>query len=136
MEPNKIVIELHVKRQAITADVIVEKVAGNIFKLVENEICIRGFKRGIEFEARIVEEGKYEFVRITKKSEYLTKQFILNTKFNPELWEPFGFEIMNCGGFWQLDFNSFLTINLPANSSINLDKVYEIFGNKPLELKC
>lgn len=131
----KIQIEIYDKRQYLTAKIYVEQLAENIFKTTANELFNCDLIVGTEFETRKNKEGKHEIVRIIKKPEFITRKFILNSQFKESDYRMLGDEIINRGGFWQVDFGNIAIINLPKDSDFNLDKLFELFNFTPLEIK-
>ena len=41
---------------------------------------------------------------------------------------------MRQGGFWQIDFGSIATVNLPQDTSIDLDEILKTFNFHPTEI--
>lgn len=42
---------------------------------------------------------------------------------------------MKQGGFWQVDFGSIATINLPKDCKLDLDEIFKVFNFEPQEIK-
>jgi hypothetical protein len=135
MQTKTVKIEIYDKREKLTTSIPVEQLSGNVFRTTENELFNCNLTRGTEFETRLNKEGKHEIVRITKESEYTTRRFSLTAQFNESEYRLLGDEIMKQGGFWQVDFGSIATINLPKDCKLDLDEVFRAFDFKPNEIK-
>lgn len=99
--------------------------------MTENDIFNCSLTFGTEFETRTNKEGKYEIVRILKDSPFITRRFLLTKQFRVADYRLLGDEIERIGGFWQVDFGGIATINIPHNSILDIDK---IFDYKPTEI--
>lgn len=135
MQTKKVEIEVYDKRENLTTTIQVEQLSDNIFRTTENEIFNCSLTLGTEFETRQNKVGKYEIVRIIKESEFITRRFMLTSQFKESEYLLLGDEIMKQGGFWQVDFGSIATINLPKDCKLNLDEIFKIFDFKPTEIK-
>ena len=134
MNNEPISIEIFDKREKTIATEIVEKLSETKFRVLENSIWNCRLTLGTEFETRINNESRYEIVKITKESDYLTRRFLLNGQFSEEDYRVLGDEIMRQGGFWQVDFGNIATVNLPINSTLNLDEIFRVFDFHPAEI--
>ncbi len=134
MEAKTVEIEIYDKRQKLTTIINVEKIAENVFRTTENEIFNCRLSLGAEFETRLNHEGKHEIIKILKDTEYTTRRFLLNSQFTESEYRLLGDEIIKQGGFWQVDFGSIATINIPKYSTLNIDQIFDIFGFKPSEI--
>jgi hypothetical protein len=94
----------------------------------ENDILNCKLTLGTEFETRINKEGKYEVMRILKESPYTTRRFFLSSQFTETEYRLLGDEIIKRGGYWQVDFNSIVIINLPKASDFDIDAIFKIFN--------
>jgi hypothetical protein len=135
MKPDIVEIKVYDKREFLTARIFVEQLSENIFRTTANELFNCDLTFGTEFETRINKEGKHEIIRITKKPEFITKKFLLSSQFQESEYRILGNEIIKQGGFWQVDFGNIAIINLPKDSTLNLDEIFQIFGFTPTELK-
>lgn len=135
MRQIPIEIKIYDKREKLTTSIYVEQLSDNLFRIVENEIFNCRLTLGTEFETKINNEGLYEIVRITKESEYETKRFFLTSQFTESEYRLLGDEIIKQGGFWQTDFGNIATINLPKNSTLNIDEIFKTFDFNPTEIK-
>ena len=134
---QKIPIEIHIydKREKLITAIYVEQLSDNLFRTVENEIFNCRLTLGTEFETKINNDGLHEIVRITKESEYESRRFFLTSQFTESEYRLLGDEIIKQGGFWQTDFGNIATINLPKNSKINIDEIFNSFDFNPTEIK-
>lgn len=135
MQTKIVEIEVYDKREKLTTTIQVEQLADNIFRTTENEIFNCSLTLGTEFETRLNKAGKHEIVRIIKESEFITRRFSLTSQFKESEYRLLGDEIMKQGGFWQVDFGSIATINLPKDCKLDLDKIFKAFDFKPTEIK-
>lgn len=94
---------------------IVEQVAQNIFRMICNDLLIRELTFGTEFETKVNDEGLHEIVKIVKKSPFITKRYMLTSKYNQSDYRVIGDEIKKYGGNWQVDFGSIASVNIPPN---------------------
>lgn len=134
MKSEVIHIEIYDKREKSTATEVVEKLSDTKFRMSENSIWNCRLTVGTEFETRINKESKYEIIKITKESDFVTRRFFLTGQFREEEYRVLGEEITRQGGFWQVDFASIATINLPKNSTFDLDEIFRVFDFQPTEI--
>lgn len=134
MESEVIYIEIYDKREKSTATEVVEKLSETKFRVAENSIWNCRLTVGTEFETRINKESKYEIIKITKESDFVTRRFFLTGQFKTEEYQVLGDEILRQGGFWQVDFGSIATVNLPKDSTLDLDEIFRIFDFQPTEI--
>lgn len=134
MKDEILSIELYNKAERITTTMEVIQVSENVFRATENDLFTEDLTVGTEFETLINEVGKHELVRIVKKSEFTTRQFLWPANINIYNYKNWGDEIMKNGGFWQIDFGSVVTINLPKDSTLNLDILFKEIGLNISEL--
>ncbi len=127
VDSKLIEIQVYDKRKKYTENVVVEKLSETTFRVIENAVLHCRLTFGTEFEAKIDKDGEYEFVKVIKKSEFITQRFMLNAKFTESDYRVLGDEIMRQGGYWQVDFGSIATINLPKDSTVDLDKILKTF---------
>lgn len=135
MKEEQIEIEIYDKEEKVTTTFLVEKISENRFKLIENDFFNSRYNLGAEIETRINTEGKYEFVRILKESEFITRRFMLNSQFKESKYRLLGDEIVKQGGHWEVGFGSVAVINLPKDSAFDIDKIFKIFNFNPVEIK-
>lgn len=134
MDEGFIQIEIYDKRAGTTTTEYVEQLSESKFRMIENSAWDCNLTLGTEFETRINKEGKHEIKRITKKSDYLTRRFMLTSQFQEAEYRLLGDEIEKQGGFWQVDFGSIATVNLPKNSTLDLNEIFRIFDFNPAEI--
>jgi hypothetical protein len=135
MQTKTAVIEVYNKRENFSTTIQVEQLTDNIFRTIENELFNCDLTLGTEFERRINKEGQHEIVRIIKASEFITRRFMLTSQFKESEYRLLGDEIMKQGGFWQVDFGSIATINLPKDCKLNLDEIFKTFDFRPAEIR-
>jgi len=134
MESDEVMIQVYDKREKITLSFYVKKLSNNIYRMEENSVCYFTLTYGTEFETRLNKESVLEVVRILRKSTFITRRFSLNVPFKESELRVLGDEIMKIGGFWQVDFGSMATINLPKDASIDIDEIFRIFNFTPTEI--
>jgi hypothetical protein len=134
MKHEIIQIEVYDKREKIAESVTVERLSETKFRVAENALSNCRLTVGTEFESRINKDSKYEITRITKGSDFLTRRFMLNNQFTEADYRVLGDEIVRQGGFWQVDFGSIATVNLPKNLTIDIDEIFKIFNFHPTEI--
>jgi hypothetical protein len=135
MQTKKIDIEFYDKREKLTTTILVEQLSGNLFRTIENNLFNCSLTLGTEFETRQNKDGKHEIVRIIKESEFITRRFSLTSQFKEYEYRLLGDEIMKQGGFWQVDFGSIATVNLPKDGKLDIDEIFRVFDFKPTEIK-
>ncbi len=123
METQEIKIFIYDKREKITSSCYVEQISENKFRMTENDLFNCHLTKGTEFETRINEDGNHEVVKIIKKSEFITRRFLLSTQYKESDYRVLGDELMKRGGFWQVDFGGIATINIPKDFEFNVDQV-------------
>ena len=134
MKPDEEQIQIQVKNDGVTSTLFVVKFSDNHFKMMENDIFNFELTFGTEFNTKVDEEGIHEIIQITKKSSFLTKRFYLTSQFSESEYRLLGDEIINNGGFWQVDIFNMATVNLPIDCGINLDEIFKIFNFQPTEI--
>lgn len=135
MQGDPIKIEIYDKRRKMSTIIYVDKISENVFRAVENELFNCRLKYGTEFQTRINKEGKHEILRITKDSDFITKRFFLTSQFTEKEYRLWGDEIVKCGGFWQVDFGSMATVNLPKNCTLDLEEIFKTFNFNPTYIR-
>jgi hypothetical protein len=135
MQQDTVEITIYDKREKITTSIYVEQLSDNLFRTVENEMFNCKLTLGTEFETRLNTEGIHEIVKITKDSEYITRRFSLTSQFTESEYRLLGDEIIKQGGYWQTDFGSIATINLPKDCKLDLDEIFKTFDFKTNEIK-
>ena len=133
MDENLVKLEIYDKRERSISTMYVEQISDSKFRMVDNDVFNCRLVLGTEFETRINKDGLHEIIRITKESDYVTKRFMLNSQFQEADYRVLGDEIMKQGGFWQVDFGSIATVNLPKESTLDLDEIFRIFDFHPAE---
>lgn len=123
MDKEPIKIELYDKRENATTTMYVEPITANKFRMIDNDIFNCRLTLGTEFETKINKEGKHEIIRITKKSDYITRRFILAPGFTESDYRVLGDELIKAGGFWQVDMGGIATVNIPSSFKFDVDQV-------------
>jgi hypothetical protein len=134
MAAEEISIEVYNTKERITTNLSVAKLALNEFRMIENDIFNHNLTRGTEFETFINADGNHEILTILTKSPFITRRFLLTSQFTESEYRLLGDEITEQGGFWQVDFGGFVTINLPKESKLNLDEIFKMFDCNPAEI--
>lgn len=127
MQEEFIQIEIYDKREKIAEHVVVERLSETKFRVAENAVMHCRLTFGTEFETRINKEGAYEITKITKDSAFITRRFFLTGQFAESEYRVLGDEIMKQDGYWQVDFGNIATVNLPKDSTIDLDEIFRVF---------
>ncbi len=135
METEEILIEVYYKREKSTSSFYAFKLSDNIYRMAENDLFNCKLTFGTEFETRVNEVGKLEIIKIFQESLFVTRRFMLDTQFTVSEYRLLGDEIMKNGGFWQVDFGSIATINLPKDTNLNIDEIFRIYNFNPSEIK-
>jgi hypothetical protein len=121
MEPVK--IKLYDKRERAITTMYVEQLADNKFRMVDNDLFNCKLTLGTEFETRINKDGQYEVIRITKKSNFITRRFLLSSAYKESDYRMLGDELIKRGGYWQVDMGGIATINIPKDFKFDIDQV-------------
>ncbi len=101
----------------------VQRISDNVFRMIDNDAFNCKLTRGTEFETKINEEGDHEILRIIKKSDFITRRFVLTIETNQTDYLFLGQELTKNGGFWQVDFGGIATVNIPPDKVAVVDKV-------------
>ena len=120
---EEIKIFVYDKREKITSSCYVELISENKFRMTENHLFNCNLTKGTEFETRINEDRNHEVVKIVKKSEFITRRFLLSAQYKESDYRVLGDELMKRGGFWQVDFRGIATVNIPRDFEFNIDQV-------------
>jgi len=117
------VLQLHDRIEGITVPLEVEQLDEQTFRLLDNHIYERHLTRGTEIRVQPMVDGTYELVSVSKSSEFVSRRFRLSSKYTESDYRVLGDELEKCGGYWQVDFNCFLTVNIPRDLPYDVDKV-------------
>lgn len=134
MKRDPIKIELYDKRERTTSTVYVEQISERKFRMIDNDLLNCRLTLGTEFETRINKEGKYEIIRITKESKFITRRFLLSSAYTESEYRMLGEELTDRGGFWQVDFGGIATINIPKDLEYDIDQLIEILDIRLTEI--
>lgn len=77
MKKEVVKIELYDKREKLTSTLYVEQLGENLFSMTENDIFHCHLTLGTEFQTRLNKEGKHEIIKITRKSDFITRRFFI-----------------------------------------------------------
>ena len=127
-------IKLYDKREMCLTTMYVEQLAANRFKMIENDVLNCRLTLGTEFETRINKDGEHEIIRIIKASDFITRRFLLPANYNVNDYRMLGDELVALGGFWQVDFGGFLTVNLPKDFQYDVDLIIKELQLKLIEV--
>ena len=133
MDENLVKLEIYDKREKSISTMYVEQISRSKFRMVDNDVLNCRLVLGTEFETRVNKDGLHEIIRITKESDFITRRFMLNSQFQESDYRFLGDEIVKHGAFWQVDFGSIATVNIPRQSTLNLDEIFRIFDFHPTE---
>ncbi len=97
----------------------VKRLAENKFRMIDNDIINCRLTKGTEFTTRINDEGNHEIIKITKKSDFITRRFFLSPKHKTSDYMMLGEELSKRGGFWQVDFGGIATVNIPKEFDVD-----------------
>jgi len=128
METKEIEIRVYNKRERSTGNLYVEQLSENKFRMTDNDLFNCRLTKGTEFETRINEDGNHEIIRILNDSDYITRRFFLSPQYTESDYRVLGNELTNRGGYWQVDFGSIATINIPKDFEYNVDQVMKELG--------
>jgi hypothetical protein len=120
-------IVLYDKERGYSAGLLVQALGENQFRMRENDPFTEGWDFGTEFEARKNTDGKYEIVKIIKKSPFITRRVFLSTRYNQSDYEFLGSELMKIGGFWQYN-GGIVTFNIPVDKEQFINKMLADLG--------
>lgn len=120
---NEVEIEVYDKREKVTTTLCVEQITGNKFRMIDNDLFNNQLTLGAEFETKINSKNKHEVVKILKKSELITRRFSLTPNYKESDYRMLGDELTKRGGFWQVDFGSIATVNIPKSFEFNINQV-------------
>ena len=120
---NKVKIEVYHKREKITTTLYVEQLSENQFRMIDNDLVNSQLTLGTEFETKINSENNHEVVKILKESEFITRRFMLTPNYKASDYMMLGEELEKRGGFWQVDFGSIATVNIPKDFEFDINQV-------------
>ena len=134
MNKEIVEIEIYNKEEGILSTISVEQISENRFRTTANEMIDNRLTYKTEFETIRNLNKQHEIYSVTKNAEFITRRFNLTPQFKESEYRLLGDEIMKEGGYWQVDFGSMATVNLPQESKIDLDKIFKVFNFKPIEI--
>ena len=112
-----------------------EEISENTFKVIENPV----FNCRISFGTivKVTENAEKEMVvsKVVRASDYKTKHFLLSSISNiAEFKIKIGNPIIEAGGFWELVMGGMLYVNLPRESTFNIDEIFRSNNLFPTEI--
>ena len=134
MKEEIVEIEIYNREEGVISTISVERIRDNRFRTIANEIIDERLVYKTEFETRLNSNNQHEISLVDKNSDFITRRFNLTSQFKQSEYKLLGDEIMKEGGFWQVDFGSIATVNLPKESKLNIDEIFRIFDFKPIEI--
>lgn len=134
MRKNIVEIEVYNREEGIFSTISVERIDENRFRTTANEILDNRLTYKTEFETKQNSKNQHEILSVSKNSEFITRRFNLTPEFKESEYKLLGDEIMKEGGFWQVDFGSMATVNLPITSKLKLDEIFKVFNFYPNEI--
>jgi hypothetical protein len=117
----------------LISTISVEQLTENSFRMTCNEVLFEDLPLGTEFETISIKKDLHEILRITKKSTYITKRYMLSSKYNQSDYQVIGDQITKHGGHWQVDFGSIATVNIPPNYLEEYDRLIQSLNLDSLE---
>jgi len=127
-------IDIYNRKERVLSTISVERIGENRFRTTANEIIDNRLTYRTEFETTQNYKNQHEISSVDKNSDYITRRFYLTPKFKESEYKLLGDEIMKEGGFWQVDFGSMVTVNIPIASKLDLDEIFKIFDFYPNEI--
>jgi hypothetical protein len=116
-------LRLYDRKKGCTTTLEVQQLGEDHFRLLDNDVFNHQLTLGTEIKAKPVGDGTHELIAVTKASELITRWFVLSPKYTESDYRVLGDELVKHGGFWQVDFSSFLTINIPHDFPYDMDRV-------------
>lgn len=80
------------------------------------------------------EPNMYLVNRITEKSNFITRRFLLNNCLKESEYRIIGDEVMKIGGFWEVIFGGYAIVNIPHDSTFDLDEILELLPQPLTEI--
>ncbi|MGB3606951.1 hypothetical protein [Psychroserpens sp.] len=120
---KEVEIEVYDKKEKVATTLCVEQINENQFRMIDNDLFNNQLTLGAEFETKINSENKHEVVKILKKSEFITRRFSLTPNYKESDYRMLGDELTKRGGFWQVDFGSIATVNIPKGFEFDINQV-------------
>jgi len=131
---SEVKIEIYHKKEKVTSTLYVEQLSENKFRMIDNDFCNPKLTLGTEFETKINEDNRHELIKITKESEFITRRFGLTPKHKESDYRMLGEELTKRGGFWQVDFGSIATVNIPKDFEFDIDQLIKELDLKLVEI--
>ena len=135
MNKDLVEIEIYNREEGIFSTISVEQIAESRFRTIANEIVDSRLTYKTEFETTQNSNNQHEISLLVENTDFITRRFHLTPQFKESEYRLLGDEIIKDGGFWQVDFGSMATVNIPIGSKINLDEIFKIFDFNPIEIR-
>lgn len=84
--------------------------------------------------AKTSQPNVYHVNKVTERSSFTTRRFLLNNSLKESEYLVIGDEIMKIGGFWEVIFGSYVIVNIPNGSAFNLDEILELLPQPLTEI--
>tara|TARA_R110002051_G_scaffold11406_1_gene41459 strand:+ start:79 stop:477 length:399 start_codon:yes stop_codon:yes gene_type:complete len=120
---KEVKIEVYNRKEKVTTTLYVEQLSENKFRMIDNDLFNKQLTLGVEFETKINSEKKYEVVKVLKETEFITRRFGLTPNYKESDYRMLGEELTKRGGFWQVDFGSIATVNIPKDFEFDINQV-------------
>ena len=133
-KPQMIELEIYNTIDKITSTILVEQLDSNKYRMVDNDIVNGKLTKGTEFETKLNADGIYEMTRITKESDFITRQFRLSANHKESDYLMLAEELTKHGGYWQYDILGIVTINIPKDFKYDVDLIMKELNLELIEL--
>jgi hypothetical protein len=120
---KEVKIEVFNRKENVTTTLYVEQLSENKFRMIDNDLFNKQLTLGVEFETEINSEKKHEVVKVLKETEFITRRFGLTPNYKESDYRMLGEELTKRGGFWQVDFGSIATVNIPKDFEFDINQV-------------
>lgn len=104
--------------------VYAEQIDVDTFRLVENPIFSCHIKYGSTVKVEKQENGDLIVSKLVRASDYHSRRFLLSSLQAQRYKGDIGDKILEAGGFWEIAMGGFVFINIPRNSTLNLDQLF------------
>ena len=105
------------------------------FKLTSNDPFDFRNSYGTTLElAKTSQPDVYHVNKVTERSNFTTRRFLLNSSLKESEYRVIGDEIMKIGGFWEVIFGGYAMVNIPNGSTFNLDEILELLPQPLTEI--
>ena len=117
-------IRLYDSREQCTTTVDAERVGQDKFRLMSNSLCSEDLSYGtlIRADYRPGSKDVYDFVSVIESSSYTQQVYGLNYGLQEDKLREIGEMITSAGGYWEVVFGGIAYVNLPMNSTLDVEK--------------